>query len=68
MSSMSRQSDKAPGLWQPPGRRWGCGARSVVPYLNHSVQAKLLAIDIAEQDKGPVRNPVFHEMQITLRV
>lgn len=47
---------------QPPGRRWGQGARTVLPYLSPAVQAKLLAADIALQEDGPIRNPVFPRM------
>lgn len=68
MSSTAHPTDASPtGAWQPPGRRWGSGARSVVPYLNHSAQAKVLALDVLRQDDGPVRNPVFRQMQVTLR-
>jgi hypothetical protein len=67
MRSPEHSSEKPAAAWQPPGRRWGRGARSVLPYLNHSVQAKLLALDIAAEDDGPVRNPVFREMAIHVR-
>lgn len=68
MSNTARPPDApSAGAWQPPGRRWGSGARSVVPYLNHAAQAKVLALDVVRPDEGPVRNPVFREMQVTLR-
>lgn len=47
--------------WRPPGQRWGVGARSVLPYLNHAVRSQVLA-EVARDDAGPVRNPVFTGM------
>jgi hypothetical protein len=49
--------------WQPPGRRWGFGAGSVLPYLNHSLQAKVPASEAMREDDGPIRNPVFQHME-----
>lgn len=68
MRSTAHPHQQPSGAWQPPGNRWGLGARSVLPYLNHSVQAKLMAVEIAAEDEGPVRNPVFREMLIRVRM
>ena len=51
-----------PSGLQPAGRRWGRGARTVLPYLSPAIQAKLLAADIALLEDGPIRNPVFPTM------
>lgn len=48
---------------QPAGRRWGFGAHSVVPYLTYSVQER--SGEAAEE--GEIRNPVFPQMENTLR-
>jgi len=46
----------------PAGRRWGFGAHSVVPYLTYSLQARA-----AEQEGESISNPVFSQMENTLR-
>lgn len=46
----------------PAGRRWGFGAHSVLPYLGLALHAR--PDDSAE---GAIRNPVFSEMETTLR-
>lgn len=39
----------------PPGRRWGTGAQSVLPYLTRSLQAKPAPSGAAEQrDREPL--------------
>ena len=37
--SIHNQEDHDPTL-PPPGRRWGAGAQSVLPYLTKSLQAR----------------------------
>ena len=58
--------DRAPGGWQPPGRRWGTGSESVLPYLSHSLQSRMLVVNQSIREDGPVRNPVFAEMTTPL--
>jgi hypothetical protein len=48
---------------QPAGRRWGFGAHSVVPYLTFALQSRP-----GQQDDESIRNPVFPQMEDTLRV
>lgn len=48
----------------PEGRRWGFGARSVVPYLSLMLQSR------ADAEQGmpeSIRNPVFAQMDKALR-
>lgn len=48
----------------PEGRRWGFGARSVVPYLTAALESRPAdAADLAEN----IRNPVFPQMEKALR-
>jgi hypothetical protein len=47
----------------PAGHRWGFGAHSVVQYLSHTGQRP----GEAEGDDGSIRNPVFPQMEKTLR-
>lgn len=49
---------------QPPGRRWGFGAHSVLPYLNLALNARP---GEAAEDSATIRNPVFPQMEKTLR-
>lgn len=44
----------------PPGHRWGFGAHSVLPYLAHALNAR-------PGEKEGIRNPVFPQMENTLR-
>ena len=61
---LSRQSsERAPGGWMPPGQRWGLGSNSVLPYLSHSQQSKMLVVSLSIREDGPVRNPVFPDME-----
>jgi hypothetical protein len=59
--------DDSPGRLQPAGRRWGRGARSVVPYLYVSLLSRPLGTEPG-QDGHFIRNPVFPHMETTLRV
>lgn len=45
----------------PPGRRWGSGAQSVLPYLTKSLQAKPASAPENPRDVKPRdgSNPVF---------
>jgi hypothetical protein len=63
MGISHRHPVPSPERWQPPGHRWGFGARSVLPYLNHSLQAKALVPEWKGDDAGPIRNPVFQHME-----
>lgn len=45
----------------PEGRRWGFGARSVLPYLEVALEARP-----GELAEG-IRNPVFPQMEQSLR-
>jgi hypothetical protein len=67
MATSHRHSPPSAERWLPPGRRWGFGAHSVLPYLNHSVQTKLLSPEVKVDDAGPIRNPVFQHMEIPVR-
>lgn len=49
---------------QPAGRRWGFGAHSVVPYLSVTLNAR----PGTDGDEGTIRNPVFPQMENTLRL
>jgi hypothetical protein len=49
---------------QPAGRRWGFGAHSVLPYLSAALKAR----PGTEADEGTIRNPVFPQMENTLRL
>ena len=40
----------------PPGRRWGSGAQSVLPYLTKSLQAKPAAA-VEHAREGPATQP-----------
>jgi hypothetical protein len=48
----------------PEGRRWGFGARSVLPYLTAALESR--PADAADPAKD-IRNPVFPQMEKTLR-
>lgn len=50
-----------PGLL-PPGRRWGCGAHSVLPYL---ASTRPLAAP-QDADADAIRNPVFRTMDLPI--
>jgi hypothetical protein len=50
----------------PAGHRWGFGAQSVVPYLTMSVHLRP-AGGPPDADTS-IRNPVFPQMDSTLRV
>lgn len=55
--------DQRPRL-MPEGRRWGFGAHSIVPYLTRALSARPAdGDDLA----ASIRNPVFPEMENTLR-
>lgn len=54
--------EPAPRL-QPAGRRWGFGAHSVVPYLTFTLQER----PGEAEDESAIRNPVFPQMENTLR-
>jgi hypothetical protein len=66
MTPPAHPTDRPPLRMMPAGERWGFGARTVLPYLNHSLQARLIAADLPPPEAGPVRNPVFPEMDIAL--
>ena len=53
--------DEQDGELPAPGRRWGSGAQSVLPYLTKSLQAKPAAADARDATRPPGngRNPVF---------
>lgn len=55
--------NRSPGLL-PEGRRWGFGAHSVLPYLAMSLHARSGG---DAEATGPIRNPVFPEMEDKLR-
>lgn len=63
MGRTTTHSSSFPHRLLPPGHRWGFGARTVLPYLNHSLRSQLLASDIVVAEEGPVRNPVFAGME-----
>lgn len=46
----------------PEGRRWGFGAHSVLPYLTALLEARA-----ADEAAASIRNPVFPQMEKTLR-
>jgi hypothetical protein len=48
----------------PPGRRWGFGAHSVIPYLTLALQARA---GESGEGEGAIRNPVFPHMENALR-
>ena len=52
----------SPARLLPAGRRWGFGAHSVLPYLGLALQARPDA-----SPEGSIRNPVFSQMENTLR-
>lgn len=60
-----RPDDHRPSSLQPPGRRWGFGANSIVPYLT---QGRSMRGHEAEEVDQLIRNPVFVHMEHTLRV
>lgn len=62
--SQSPHDDRSPLL--PAGRRWGQGARSIVPYLYVSLLVRPLSA--AEGQEDSIRNPVFPHMDHTLRM
>ncbi|NML45565.1 hypothetical protein HHL11_17565 [Ramlibacter sp. G-1-2-2] len=62
--SKSRPDDRSPLM--PEGKRWGMGARSIVPYLYVSLLAKPFSGREGEEDF--IRNPVFPHMDNTLRM
>lgn len=43
----------------PPGSRWGAGARSVLPYLTKTLQAKPAAVPEPREPRPHDGNPVF---------
>ncbi len=47
---------------QPAGQRWGFGAHSVLPYLDLALSAR------PGEQHDSIRNPVFPQMEKTLRV
>jgi hypothetical protein len=57
----SPHSPEPPARLLPAGRRWGFGAHSVLPYLAAALHAR------AAEDAGAIRNPVFPQMDKTLR-
>lgn len=60
-----RHDDHRRASLQPPGRRWGFGANSVVPYLT---QGRSMRGHEAEAVDQLINNPVFVHMEHTLRV
>lgn len=48
----------------PPGQRWGFGAHSVLPYLAHALHGRP---GEPTGEGGAIRNPVFAQMEDTLR-
>lgn len=61
----SHHDDRRRSSIQPPGRRWGFGAHSVVPYLTQG--RSLRGHEVQEVDQL-ISNPVFVHMEHTLRV
>ena len=63
------QTSPTSGSLLPAGRRWGRGAQTVLPYLNLSLQGRVLAGEAEAEaaDGEPVRNPVFRQMDIVVR-
>jgi hypothetical protein len=49
---------------QPAGRRWGFGAHSLLPYLSLALHSRPGAAPEAGES---IRNPVFPQMEHTLR-
>jgi hypothetical protein len=60
----SHPKDPSHARLLPAGRRWGFGAHSVVPYLTQSQHARPAE---AAQVEEAIRNPVFPQMEPTLR-
>ncbi len=49
----------ADGDLPPPGRRWGAGAQSVLPYLTRSLQARPSSAPEVRETRPREGNPVF---------
>ena len=58
---LAAAGDDPDGGLPEPGKRWGSGAQSVLPYLTKSLQAKPAssAVDARDATRPPGRNPVF---------
>ena len=65
---MYSSSSNAPTGLLPPGHRWGVGARTVLPYLVHSLEARPAAAAEIVFGEEPIRNPVFPQMQLRVSV
>jgi hypothetical protein len=59
--------DERRAALMPPGRRWGRGAESVVPYLTNSLQSRPARGEEPVEPDQFIRNPVFVHMDHTLR-
>ena len=60
--SQATSHDDPDGELPAPGKRWGSGAQSVLPYLTQSLQAKpASAVDARDATRPPRagKNPVF---------
>ena len=54
--------DDHEGELPEPGKRWGSGAQSVLPYLTKSLQAKpASSVDPRDATRPGGRNPVFSD-------
>jgi hypothetical protein len=54
--------DEQDGELPEPGKRWGAGAQSVLPYLTKSLRAKpASAVDPRDTTRPGGRNPVFSD-------
>ena len=52
-------TEEQDGGLPPPGRRWGAGAQSVLPYLTKSLQARPSSSPDHRDSGGRDGNPVF---------
>ena len=62
-----RHSTPSSGSLLPAGRRWGHGARTVLPYLDLTLQGRVLSQETQAADGEPVRNPVFRQLDIVVK-
>jgi hypothetical protein len=55
--------DNDGGELAPPGRRWGAGAQSVLPFLTRSFQARPANALEAREPRTREGHPVFRDWQ-----
>ena len=67
MISRARSPEPPTPRLQPAGRRWGFGARSVLPYLNAALQARPGRPEEDSAGEPAISNPVFLHMEQALR-